>query len=273
MPHRWRGWLAALIVVIPVAASGQRTPDRDAVFRLRDSLVHSTDTAMLLALETRSIDSARHHRDDALLHLRLGYVGLRIGELTGAAAHYRDAEGEFEWATQLQPKWPLGWYALGTAEIEEADAYPAALRALFRALGRDLFGPAAHDIARSAQVDSTFVTGVVELGDDALRRGMESHLAAALTAFREVGAAPASHNRVGDAGPRPRRTRGRRCRFRDRAVPVARRPQSLRRDCAARTGAHVAGGRADQRRGPVVSRAWRGRQRRRLRCTGSTCRW
>ena len=189
-------WLAVVLLVIPAAASGQRTPDRDAVFRLRDSLVGSTDTTMLLALETRSIDSARHHRDDALLHLRLGYVGLRIGELTGAAAHYRDAEGEFAWATQLQPQWPLGWYALGHAEIEEADAYPVALRALFRALGRDLFGPAAHDLARSAQVDSTFVAGVVELGEDALRRGMESHLAAALAAFREVGAAPASHNRT-----------------------------------------------------------------------------
>lgn len=190
-----QAWLAALIVFMPALARGQVAPDRDAVFRLRDSLVRATDTATLLALETRGIDSARHHRDDALLHLRLGYVGLRIGELTGAAAHYRDAEGEFEWATQLQPKWPLGWYALGTAEIEEADAYPVALRALFRALGRDLFGPAARDIARSAQVDSTFVAGVVEFGEDALRRGMESHLAAALTAFREVGAAPASHNR------------------------------------------------------------------------------
>ncbi|HEY8061280.1 MAG TPA: GWxTD domain-containing protein [Gemmatimonadales bacterium] len=188
--------MAALIVVIPAAAGAQLASDRDAVFQLRDSLVRSTDTAALLGLETRGIDSARHHRDDALLHLRLGFVGLRIGELTGAAAHYRDAEGEFEWATQLQPRWPLGWYALGRAEIEEADAYPVALRALFRALGRDLFGPAAHDIARSAQVDSTFVTGVVELGEDALRRGMESHLSAALTAFRDVGAAPASHNRM-----------------------------------------------------------------------------
>jgi GWxTD domain-containing protein len=189
-------WLVALIFLIPAAASGQRIPDRDAVFRLRDSLVRSTDTATLLALETRSIDSARHHRDDALLHLRLGYVGLRIGELTGAASHYRDAEGEFEWATQLQPAWPLGWYALGTAEIEEADAYPVALRALFRALGRDLFGPAARDYARSAEVDSTFITGVVELGEDALRSGIGSHLAAALTALREVASSPASHNRA-----------------------------------------------------------------------------
>ena len=189
-------WLAALILAVPAVARAQRIPERESVLRLRDSLVQATDTAKLLAFESRSIDSARKHRDDALLHLRLGYVGLRIGELTGGASHFRDAEGEFEWTTQLQPGWPLGWYALGTAELEEADAFPVTLRALLRALGRDPFGPAAHDLARSAEVDSTFVSGVVELGEDALRRGIGSHLGAAVAALREIAASPASHNRA-----------------------------------------------------------------------------
>lgn len=186
--------LALLIALSPISLSGQRVPDRTAVFRLRDSLALVTDTATLLALESRSIDSARKHRDDAVLHLRLGLVGLRIAQITGGASHFRDAEGEFEWTTQLQPQWPLGWYALGTAELAEADADPPALRTLFRALGHDVFGPAAHDLARSAEVDSTFVGGLVDFGDDALQRGIGSHLAAALTAARQVASVPAGRN-------------------------------------------------------------------------------
>jgi GWxTD domain-containing protein len=186
--------LALLTATTPVSLCGQRPPDRVAVLRLRDSLEFVTDTATLLALESRSVDNARKHRDDAMVHLRLGLVGLRIAQLTGAASHYRDSESEFGWTTELQPTWPLGWYGLGTAELAEADAYPSALRTLFHALGRDLFGPASHDLARSAEVDSTFVAGLVDLGDDALQRGIGSHLAAALTALREVGSAPAGHN-------------------------------------------------------------------------------
>ncbi|MGH7592760.1 MAG: GWxTD domain-containing protein [Gemmatimonadales bacterium] len=189
------GCLAALIALTPIALRSQQLPDRIAVFRFRDSLARLADTATLLAMESHGIDSARLHRNDALRHLRVGLIGLRMGELTGAGAHFRDAEGEFAWATELQPDWPLGWYALGNAELAEADAYPPALRTVFRAFGRDLYGPAGHDIARSAEVDSTFITGVVELGDDALRRGIGSHLDAALAALREVAPAPASRNR------------------------------------------------------------------------------
>ncbi|MGH7524104.1 MAG: GWxTD domain-containing protein, partial [Gemmatimonadales bacterium] len=127
--------------------------------------------------------------------LRLGFIGLRIGELTGGASHFRDAESEFEWTTELQPQWPMGWYALGTAELAEADAYPSGMRALFHALGRDVFRPAAHDLAHSARVDSMFIRGVVDLGNDALRSGIGAHLSAALEALREVSGTPASHNR------------------------------------------------------------------------------
>ena len=184
--------LLVLLALAPVVA--QQPPDRVATFRLRDSLRAAADTAALLTLESRTMDSARRNRDDPLIHLRLGFVGLRLAELTGGAAHFRDAQGEFEWATQLQPNWPLGWYGLGNAELTEADRYPTAMRGLFAALGHDVFEASAHDLARSALVDSSFVVGVVELADDALHLGLASHLTSALTALREIGAAPAGRD-------------------------------------------------------------------------------
>lgn len=187
-----RPWqaLALLVVAAPVSAIAQRPPDRAAIFRWRDSLRTAADTTHLLALESRTIDSARKNRDDPLIHLRLGFLGLRLAEITSGASHFRDAAGEFEWATQLQPKWPLGWYGLGTTELAEADAYPTAMRSVFAALGRDVFQAPARDLAQSAIVDSTFIAGVFELGDDALRLGMSAHLASALSALREVASAP-----------------------------------------------------------------------------------
>ena len=176
--------------IMPVAAVAQRPPDRAAIFRWRDSLKTAADTTPLLALESRTIDSARKNRDDPLIHLRLGFLGLRLAELTSGASHFRDAAGEFEWATQLQPKWPMGWYGLGTTELSEADAYPAAMRGIFAALGRDIFEAPAHDLARSAIVDSTFIYGLFDIADNALHLGISSHLTGALNALREVASAP-----------------------------------------------------------------------------------
>ena len=147
----WR--LSALLMALaPGLVAAQRPPERVAIFRLRDSLRSSADTTQLIALESRTIDSARKHRDDPLIHLRLGFLGLRLAELTGGAGHFRDAEGEFEWVTRLQPKWPVGWYGLGNAELTEADVYPPAMRRVFAVLGHDVFQAPAHDLAQSALV-------------------------------------------------------------------------------------------------------------------------
>ncbi len=186
-----------LCVVLAAAAPGtmpaQTAAGRDAIFRLRDSLARTHDTTSLLALEMHTIDSARKNRDDALLHMRLGFVGMRLAELTSSPGHFRDAEGEFEWATQLQPRWPLGWYGLGTAELLEADVFPTGLRGLFAALGHDIFIAPAHDFAQSAAVDSSFTYGIVQLGDEAMRSGMPAHLTTAILALREAAVSAAGH--------------------------------------------------------------------------------
>ncbi|MGH7584232.1 MAG: GWxTD domain-containing protein [Gemmatimonadales bacterium] len=191
----------ALVVAAGLGTTAGATPcaaqsaaARQAVLELRDSLRSVRDTTSLLTLESNTIAVARTDRDDAVVHLRLGYLGLRLAELTGDAGHFRDSEGEFQWATELQPKWPLPWYALATAELLEADRYPSGLRAVFGILGRDLFVQPALDMAKSAKVDSNFTEGLFELGDDALRWHVQSHLTVALAALRGVASAPVGRN-------------------------------------------------------------------------------
>ncbi len=193
-PERCWLVLALLVALVPGSLAAQHNPERAAIFHLRDSLHAAADTNALLALESQTIDVARKNRDDPMVHLRLGVIGLRLAEITSGAGHFRDAEGEFEWATQLQPKWAMGWYGLGNAELAEADAYPTAMRGLFAALGRDIFVAPALDLAKSAEVDSTFPYGVLELGENALNLGISSHLTGALMALREVAKAPAGRD-------------------------------------------------------------------------------
>ncbi|HEY4319579.1 MAG TPA: GWxTD domain-containing protein [Gemmatimonadales bacterium] len=187
--------LLAVVVCCPASLRAQSRADRDAVFQFRDSLATATDSVSLLALEARYLDDARKNRDDPLPKFRLGYTGLRLAQVTGAASHFRDAESEFEWITQLQPKWPLGWYALGNAELNEADVFPAGIRGLFATLGHDIFVQPAHDIARSGEVDSLFTIGLTQIGEDALDHNIGSHLDAALAALREVAASPVGRQR------------------------------------------------------------------------------
>lgn len=189
--------LAALAVVVccPARLRAQSAAQRDAVLRFRDSLATASDSVSLLALEAHYLDDARKNRDDALPKFRLGYTGLRLAQVTGAASHFRDAESEFEWITQLQPTWPLGWYALGNAELNEADFYPSGIRGLFATLGHDIFVQPARDIAQSGEADSSFTLGLTELGQDALDQRIGSHLDVALAALRDVAGTPVGRQR------------------------------------------------------------------------------
>jgi hypothetical protein len=94
---------------LALAAAGslgaQDLPDRLALERLRDSLAGVADSGALGRLEAATIDVAKQHRDDPLVHLRLGFIAYRLGELAGKS-HFEDAAGEFEWAAELRPAWP-----------------------------------------------------------------------------------------------------------------------------------------------------------------------
>src|SRR5216684_75022 len=105
----------ALLLVL--AALAQSPADRVAIESLRDSLSLVTDSVALARVEATTIESAKQHRDDPLVHLRLGFIADRLGAITKNKAHYDDAAGEFEWAGELRPEWPYPWYGLGLSEL------------------------------------------------------------------------------------------------------------------------------------------------------------
>src|SRR5260370_37556383 len=93
----------ALLLVLTALA--QSPADRVAIESLRDSLSLVTDSVALARVEATTIESAKQHRDDPLVHLRLGFTAARVGGLTKNQAHYDDAAREFEWPAGLRPQW------------------------------------------------------------------------------------------------------------------------------------------------------------------------
>lgn len=182
--------LLTLLLLAPFAGavaarplSAQEPPGRIAVERFRDSLLTVNDTASLLDLERRMIDIARVNRDSTLLHLKLGFLALRIADL-GVQGHYEDAASEFTWATELEPDWPYGWYGLGLAETGVGAPEISFIAGLHQMFGKDHLTRAAMAFARAAQVDPSFVYGLVELANTALRQRVNVKLELALDALR-----------------------------------------------------------------------------------------
>src|SRR5437764_15348877 len=101
--------LLALSIPAAKGLSAQLPADRAAIEALRDSLARVTDSLSLKRLEAATIQVAKQNRDDPLIHLRLGFIAYRLGEITNHKSHDDDAAGEFEWATQLKPDWPYPW--------------------------------------------------------------------------------------------------------------------------------------------------------------------
>jgi tetratricopeptide (TPR) repeat protein len=195
MGLRSAGWLLAALVAVPViGAPAQSTAQRANIEAFRDSLAAVNDSVSLLAAEKRLISHASHElRDSAMAHLRLGFIALRLGDLAGHK-HYEDAASEFQWAVDLQGKWPYGWFGLGLAELGVGDSPIPLLRGLQDALGRDALTRSATDFAKSAEVDPAFVRGLVELTNTALRQRINVRMGVALDALRHSAATPASHN-------------------------------------------------------------------------------
>src|SRR5688572_28200095 len=84
-----------------VHLSGQSPEDRAAIEALRDSLARVADSLPLKRAEEATIELAKRRREDPLIHLRLGFIAYRLGEVTNTKSHYDDAAGEFEWASEL----------------------------------------------------------------------------------------------------------------------------------------------------------------------------
>src|SRR6476660_4336776 len=159
--------LLAATVVPRVHATAPN--ERADLERWRDSLAATADSNGLLSVERRTIELAKSDRSDALVHLKLGFLSLRLGEL-GGQSHYDDAASEFQWAIDLQPTWPYAWYGMGLAEYGIGDSQVSVVAGLKTMFGNDALARSAAAFANTAEVDPSFVRGLVEIANTALRQ-------------------------------------------------------------------------------------------------------
>jgi GWxTD domain-containing protein len=167
----------------PHCLRAQDPADRAELERFRDSISATLDSAGLLAAEKRMIESTKRDRGNALMHLKLGFLSLRLGDL-GGQSHYDDAASEFQWAIDLQPSWPYAWYGMGLAEYGVGDSQVSFVTGLKMMLGKDALTRSAVAFARSAEIDPSFVHGLVDLANTALRQRVNIKLGVALEALR-----------------------------------------------------------------------------------------
>jgi GWxTD domain-containing protein len=188
-----RAGIAVLLLAgaAPAALRAQSPEARAALERFRDSLATSSDTVMLLRLERRLIDSAKVHRDSTVLHLRLGFLALRLGEL-GGKSHFDDAASEFQWSIDLEPEWPYPWYGMGLAEYGIGDSQISIVAGLQAMLGKDALSRSAAAFAKSSEVDPSFAKALVELANTALQQRINIKLDVALDALRRAAATSAT---------------------------------------------------------------------------------
>src|SRR5438034_650851 len=186
--------LLALSIPAAKGLSAQLPAERAAIEALRDSLAHVTDSLSLKRLEAAMIQVAKQHRDDPLVHVRLGFIAHRLGEIANTKSHYDDAAGEFEWAAELRPGWPYPWYGLGLAELAQGEHAVIAIENLRQQLGKDYLSKAARALARATQADPSFAQASIDLANAALAQRIQPRLEVALQAVRLAAASPAGGN-------------------------------------------------------------------------------
>jgi GWxTD domain-containing protein len=191
-------WTVALGLLLLAAAplAAQEPQQRAELEGFRDSLAGTVDSVGLLAVEKRLIDRAKADRNDPMVHLRLGFLSLRLGEL-GGQSHFEDAASEFQWAIDLEPSWPYGHYGMGFAEYGIGDSQISFVTGLKTMLGKDALNRSAMAFAKSAEVDPSFDKGLVDLANTALRQRVNIKLGVALDALRRAASTEAaSHPEV-----------------------------------------------------------------------------
>lgn len=181
-------------LLLLLAVLSQAPADRANLEALRDSLSLVKDSVALSRLELATIEVAKQNRDDPMIHLRLGFIAYRLGELTKNKDHYDDAAGEFEWAGELRPDWPYPWYGQGLAELALGEHTAIAIENLRQMLGKDYLSKAAKAFARATEADPGFASAVVDLANTALTQRIRPRLDVALTAVRLAAASPAGRS-------------------------------------------------------------------------------
>ncbi|MFI5280722.1 MAG: tetratricopeptide repeat protein [Gemmatimonadales bacterium] len=169
----------------------QEPAERAQLDSVRAAYEAQSDTLLLIRREREQIAVARVDRDNAMLHMELGYLAFRLGEITRSHSRYNDAASEFEWATDLKPAWPYAWYSLGLSELASGESQIIVVENLRELLGLDYLSNAAHAFERAIRADPTFTRGIVDLAITAMRQRVAPHLVAVQAVLREVAAGPA----------------------------------------------------------------------------------
>jgi GWxTD domain-containing protein len=185
------GLALAAGAVPPPGLAAQDSVARAAIEQLRDSLGGVTDSLALRRLEASTIGVAKQRRDDPLIHLRLGFIAYRLGEIANSKPHYDDGAGEFEWASELRPDWPYPWYGLGLCELAQGEHSVIAIENLRQQLGKDYLTKAAQAFARATLADPGFAQATIDLANAALQQRIQPRLQVALQAVRLSAASPA----------------------------------------------------------------------------------
>jgi len=182
-----RGLVPAVLLLLglPAALVAQGGAASAALLRFRDSLAAITDSVALREFERERIEVARQRRDSTLLHLELGLVAARLGEVADRD-HFDDALGEFAWAAELEPRWPWPWYATGMTEERIGDSKFSPLAGFKAMLGEDAMTRAADAMVEALDRDPGFAPALDALSRLALAQRVNLRLDAALAAHRRA---------------------------------------------------------------------------------------
>ena len=160
--------LSLLLLLLAPPAAAQDLDDGAALQEWRQYLAGVTDTSLLLERERAMLDVARERRDSTLLHLQLGFLAIRLGEVTGRRGHFDDAISEFEWAAELEPRWPWPWYGVGLAEERVGDSRISPVAGIKTMIGRDSLTRAADAMREALAREPAFAPALEELSRIAL---------------------------------------------------------------------------------------------------------
>jgi len=191
-PARLAATLALALAGAAAPASGQTPDERVRLDSIRAGFAEVTDSSLLIARERERIAVARVDRDDPFIHMELGYLSYRLGELTAVKKRYEDAASEFQWAADLRPGWPYAWYWLGMAELGTGEADVILVENLRQVLGQDALSIAATAFARALEADPAFTAALVDLAGTALRQRISPRLLVAQRALRAAATLPAA---------------------------------------------------------------------------------
>ncbi|HEY2805787.1 MAG TPA: hypothetical protein VGI92_08015 [Gemmatimonadales bacterium] len=178
--------LAALLAAAAPTVRAQQPAERASLDSMRTGFGAISDSMWLLNYERQRIAVARVDRDNPVIHMELGFVSYRLGEITGAKKRYQDAASEFQWASDLRPAWPYAWYFLGLAELSTGEADLIIVENIRQLLGLDALSLAARHFARAIEADPSFSMALVDLANTAMKQRISPRLVIAQAALRQA---------------------------------------------------------------------------------------